>query len=308
MNSDDKRIGRNIKAIRNANNKNYLEFAEMIGISDSALQKIENGSRHPTDEIIMIISKMTNYTFNDIKYGNLDYLNKKNLYFKESVTFLSISENLEVNKMIDSYLEKMFPLLCNNKALKSVKFKTGYEMAYEIKKRDASTSTDLLRTMNDYIQTIDLFLQSINEGVDAIAYVNALSCFANYYFLFINEYLDDTVLNTLARTQISSFIDITNAAFQYQNQGLMMKRKKKFMEKYKPILTKLMRDVANSKEYYDYAYYYLWIRYSIGMLDEDEIKLDEDQMKIYSESLFECLWKMGNKYAVDLHNYIEADK
>ena len=67
MNSDDKRIGRNIKAIRNANNKNYLEFAEMIGISDSALQKIENGSRHPTDEIIMIISKMTNYAFNDIK-------------------------------------------------------------------------------------------------------------------------------------------------------------------------------------------------------------------------------------------------
>lgn len=30
MNSDDKRIGRNIKAIRNANNKNYLEFAEIM--------------------------------------------------------------------------------------------------------------------------------------------------------------------------------------------------------------------------------------------------------------------------------------
>ena len=52
MDYNDKQIGRNIKAIRNANKKDYFEFSEALGISDSLLQKIENGTRHATDEII----------------------------------------------------------------------------------------------------------------------------------------------------------------------------------------------------------------------------------------------------------------
>lgn len=303
MNSDDKRIGRNIKAIRNANNKNYLEFAEMIGISDSALQKIENGKRHATDEIIMIISRTASFSFNDIKYGDLTYLDKSGLYFGESMDFLSfVKEDGDV--LIDLFspiLKKLFPILSTEKSMKSESFRKGFQMAQKIIQGNNCATTD-------YVHTISLFLHATSEGVDAIAYVNALSCFAYYYFCSVKIVFDDKSANYLLNTQISSFADFTNGIFSSQNQGLMMKRKKEFMEKYKPILTKLMRDVANSKEYYDYAYYYLWIRYSIGMLDEDEIKLDEDQMKIYSESLFDCLWKMGNKYAVDLHNYIEADK
>jgi DNA-binding transcriptional regulator YiaG len=39
MDYNDKQIGRNIKAIRNANKKDYFEFASSINISDSLLQK-----------------------------------------------------------------------------------------------------------------------------------------------------------------------------------------------------------------------------------------------------------------------------
>ena len=38
MEYNDKQIGRNIKAIRDANKKNYLDFADAIGISDSLLE------------------------------------------------------------------------------------------------------------------------------------------------------------------------------------------------------------------------------------------------------------------------------
>ena len=297
MNSDDKRIGRNIKAIRNANNKNYLEFAEMIGISDSALQKIENGKRHATDEIIMIIAKTTNCNFNDIKYGDLTFLDKNDLYFGESMDFVSFIKECkdELNKFGSTILKTTYPILSNEKSMKSRSFRKGVQITHEKIQK-------IICTPNDYMQAIGYFLHAAEEGTDAIAYVNALSCFAYYYSSFVFLVFDDESIDYLSNAQVSSWADYTNAIFKSQNQRSVAKRKKEFMEKYKPILTKLMRDVADSKEYYDYAYYYLWIRYSIGMLDEDEIKLDEDQMKIYSESLFDCLWKMGNKYAVDLHN------
>ena len=66
MDYNDKQIGRNIKAIRNANKKNYLDFATAINISDSLLEKIENGTRHATDEIIQRVSKNTGFSFNEI--------------------------------------------------------------------------------------------------------------------------------------------------------------------------------------------------------------------------------------------------
>lgn len=302
MNSDDKRIGRNIKAIRNANNKNYLEFAEMIRISDSALQKIENGTRHATDEIIMIISKLTSCSFNDIKYGNMPF-GKNDLYFGESIDFASLikEDGDAFNKIFLPILRKEFPILSTEKSMKSESFSKGFQMTQKKIQKNTWVTTD-------YIYAINLFLQATNEGVDAIAYVNALSCFAYYYVCSVKSVLDNESTNNLLNTQVSSFVDFTNGVFSSQNQGLIMKRKKEFLERYNSILTELMRKVAKSKEYYDYAYYYLWVRYSIGMLDEDKIKLDEDQMKIHSQSLFDCLWKMGNQYAVDLHNCIEANK
>lgn len=64
---DDKKIGRNIKAIRNANKKSYIDFAEDIGISQSYLEKIENGSRSAMDHVIENISKNTGFSFQEIK-------------------------------------------------------------------------------------------------------------------------------------------------------------------------------------------------------------------------------------------------
>ena len=102
MEYNDKQIGRNIKAIRNANKKSYLDFADAIGISDSLLEKIENGTRHATDEIIQLISKSTGFSFNEIKYKDLSYLEKGELYFDEECSILYIFESV-----------KHFQALCN---------------------------------------------------------------------------------------------------------------------------------------------------------------------------------------------------
>ncbi|MBO5126097.1 MAG: helix-turn-helix transcriptional regulator, partial [Clostridia bacterium] len=67
MESNDKQIGRNIKAIRNANKNNKSDFSANIHISESLLEKIENGTRPATDKTIQLISKNTGFSFSEIK-------------------------------------------------------------------------------------------------------------------------------------------------------------------------------------------------------------------------------------------------
>ena len=66
MDCNDKQIGRNIKAIRNANKKDYYEFATAINISEDLLKKIESGGRHATDQTIQKISEITGISFSSI--------------------------------------------------------------------------------------------------------------------------------------------------------------------------------------------------------------------------------------------------
>ena len=87
MECNDKQIGRNIKALRNANNINLLDFAVEMQMSDSMLGKIETGERHATDKTIQIISEKTGFSFSDIKYSDISYLEKGELCFEDDLSF-----------------------------------------------------------------------------------------------------------------------------------------------------------------------------------------------------------------------------
>lgn len=82
--------------------------------------------------------------------------------------------------------------------------------------------------------------------------------------------------------------------------------KKSYLAKYNGFLTKYMRKLVESKEHSDYAYYFLCLRYWLGIMDERITMLDDNQMKVFGESMFDSLWKMGNKYAKALHDYLES--
>lgn len=65
-----------------------------------------------------------------------------------------------------------------------------------------------------------------------------------------------------------------------------------------------MTELNKSKNYQDFVIYYLFVRYRIGMLDNDITKLDDFQMELFSLSLLDCIAKMGNKYAIALKSFI----
>ena len=110
-------------------------------------------------------------------------------------------------------------------------------------------------------------------------------------------------MHSLSKKKITSvsdyFVEVKNSI----KPSKISDSKRDYLEKYNGFLTTYMRKLVESKQNSDYAYYFLCLRYSLGIMDEKITLIDEHQMRMFGESLFDSLWKMGNKYAKALHDY-----
>ena len=80
MENDDKRTGRNIRAIRNANKRSLPDFAGDLNVSESLLSKIENGTRTAGDDLLFQIANNAAVSYSQLKYGDLSHLEKGELF------------------------------------------------------------------------------------------------------------------------------------------------------------------------------------------------------------------------------------
>ena len=131
MDYNDKRIGRNIQAIRKANKKDVYEFATSINLSEDMLKKIECGDRHATDQTIQKVSDISGFSFNSIKYKDLSYLEKGDLYFEEDLTFGDFTEMEEYKEFSIMLLKFYFPIVEDEAAFEDTEFGAGVRIAHE---------------------------------------------------------------------------------------------------------------------------------------------------------------------------------
>lgn len=300
MQYNDKQIGRNIKAIRNANKKSCLDFADEIGISDSLLEKIENGTRHATDEIIQIISSNTCFSFSDIKYKNLSYLEKGEMHFDEDVSLGEFVETSEFSSMFSDILKLLFPLAEDEDALNNEEFSKGIAIAHKRIQPCNYSSADCIKAINHFIHASKIQLCADYSAI------NILSCFGYLYVAITQRVASEEDIETLLKKKISSISDLFFAIKTSINQNDIHKSKRLYLEKYNVFLTTYMRNLVMSERNSNFAYYYLCIRYLLGIMDENITLLDENQMRVFGESMFDSLWKMGNKYAKALHDCMES--
>jgi len=298
MKYSDKQIGRNIKAIRNANKKNYLDFADAIGISDSLLEKIENGTRPATDQVIQCISKNTGFSFNDIKYKDLSYLEKGDLYFEDDLSIADFTKECELETFSIDAIKIQFPIVEDEKALEDTEFATGIRISRDKIQSGVFTSKECIAAINHFIRAAK---KPLCADLSAI---NILSCFGYLYYATVILSVSEGKIQFLASQKITSFSDYFGAINASIDQSKMQNRKMGYLEKYNSYLTTYMRKLVESKENSDYAYYFLCLRYWLGIMDEQITLLDEHQMNLFGESMFDSLWKMGNKYATALHDYL----
>ena len=71
-------LGRNIKYYRNKRNLTQEQLAEIVGISDKNISKIENGNNYPSAETLSAIAAALNVEFyelflfdNEIRYDDM---------------------------------------------------------------------------------------------------------------------------------------------------------------------------------------------------------------------------------------------
>ena len=299
MEYSDKQIGRNIKAIRNANKKNYLDFATAINISDSLLEKIENGTRHATDVIIQRIANISGFSFSEIKYKDLSYLEKGDLYFKE---YLSIGDFAKANELETFFIDIMklqFPILEDKKSLEDNEFNAGIHIAHEKIQSWEFSSEECINAINHFIRA------EKNPICSDLSAINILSCFGYLYIANILSSIPENEVQAILKKNIASLSDYLGLFSTSKIQSKIQKNKKDYLKNYNGFLTTYMRKLAASTENSDYAYYFLCLRYLSGIMDEDITLIDANQMRVFGESMFDSLWKMGNKYAKALHEYLD---
>ena len=300
MEYNNKQIGRNIKAIRNANNKSYLDFAADIGISESLLQKIETDGRHVTDAIIQIISEKTGFPFNDIKYKDLSNLEKRELCFDEELTWTQFTEEADLLSLIVDALKYQFPIVEDEKALENEEFNMGIQIVRERIHSYVFSSGDCIKAINHFIHA-----RKTQTCADLSA-INILSCFGYLYFATVLLHIPQQKIESLIKKRISSHSDFWGATTSCVDQNVLLNSKRVYLDKYDKFLTTYMKKLASSEKNSDYAYYFLGLRYYLGIMDEKITLLDDHQMRLFGESMLDSLWKMGNKYAKALHDQIES--
>ncbi len=294
MDYDDKKVARNIKAIRNANKKSQADFANVIVYTESYLSKVEAGIKPVSDDLIHLLSKTTGFSYNEIKYGDLTYLEKGDLSFDKD---FSLFKSEDIALLGTDLYKAIFPIV-NSEEITNEDFRKGISIVYDKIQILNFTTTDCITAINYFIYA------SSDETCADYSAINILSCFGYLYLLFVM--VDPVNLKSLITKNAASLIDFFSIIKSSTNNRKQLENKKIFFEKYNSKLTKYMSRLVNTQINSDYAYYYLAIRYLFGMMDETITMMDNDQMRRFADSLLDSLRKMGNKYAKAFYDFVDG--
>lgn len=299
MENDDKRTGRNIRAIRNANKINLGDFAQNLGLSESLLSKIESGARPASDDLLFRIANYAGVSYSQIKYGDLSRLEKGELSLDDSIKIEGINDIIFED--LQEVYETIFPIVEDEASMRITDFQSGVELARESIQKLVFTGTDCITAINYFIKA------SADPLCADYSRINILSCFG---YLFVFRYKAAGLgknADRLGAEKVSSAWGYMKAYYSKIDQQLAAEKRKAFLDKYNKRMSACMYRLVESGANADYAYYYLALRYLFGMMDESITLIGEEQMALFGESMLDSLWKMGNKYAMAWHELQEED-
>lgn len=295
---DKKRIGKNIQFIRKANHISVDEFASLIFFGKDKIQHIENGSykKEDWDDIIKAVSEISGYSFNQIKFDDLSKLKKDSLYFGDKVKATEFFEVLETDNYLKELFSYMLPIIIDERSKNSKYFIDG------LNQLKIALSPNGIET--DIVDTISLFLDSYLKDNIISACVNVLSCLGYLYMCSLTDEINES---TIERIEANNYLGIASQIKLNVKNEFLSKKKKEFFSKYNNLINECSNALNKYDEYKDYLFFYISIRYQFGMFDNDEVRMNDDEMNRFGEALFDNLFNLGNKYAIALRNYIEEN-
>ena len=299
---DKKRIGENIKAIRKANGLSKGDFASLMFVSESKLDHIESGDYKADnwDEAIMSVARFSGFSFTQIKEEDLTKeISKNDLNFDENI---SLSEIVETPGFVESILEiidKIFPFESNEEALKSKHFNEGMAI---VKKLPYASYAEC-----EIDKAIECFNMAYKEDKIEAAIVNILSCLGLYFLFRVRMNPDSSNFDTMGNISSDNWASIQSEISEKLQKDNPAERKKAFLSKYGKQMDDCITALRSSKEYQDYLYYFIMNQYVNGMLDENEVKMDTEEMFSFGINLLKNLIAIKNKYALAMQEVNELE-
>ena len=298
MEYDDKRVGRNVKHIRNANGKTYLDFADDLGISDSLLQKIESGDRRISGEILSRLSEISWISPEDILYGDLGFLERGSLVFPGVFDDAACEEmNSSLLEESSEWMKVVLPVFRDGPD-GSADFRDGLEKYDRTVSRFEATAAEI-------VDAVNCFLRCLKDTGHPDAAANALICF--FYLWILMTRLNISFVPEGWNRGLRSFSDCALTAARSIDEKEKEAAERCFFDHYNPLLTGLMRSLRKSASHADFAYYYLALRYSFGVMDGRITKMSSAEHARFGRSMMHSLRMMGNPYAVRISEHFEED-
>lgn len=293
-NLDDIRIGKNIKAIKDANNLTWEEFDRHVHIGLSRLQKADSGEVSFSDEDLRNISKTTYIPFYLIKnLSNEEFIKSLGMQ-KKSRSF--ISEKM-VSEIIASYFgdikelfELCFPIIITNESLDNKAFNSAIDSLKKL----------CFINKGETIRTIELFAEAIDSGVDSdVCWLNIQSILGLHYLEYTSGFSNDYELKSSANKKFNNELDAFKYFADKRAGHLIKERKRAFFYSFKDLLGHCFNELLKSERYKEYEEFFLVMRYKFEM---DEFEMSIEERDIYFEAMMAFLIQTKNRVALKFVN------
>ncbi len=303
---DRKRIGNNIKAIREAHNcNNSIEFYEFLNrpqkLSAKTLYEMERGEyKQLSKSKIFDIARLTGQSYELIVFNDLNDILEKDLFdFDDSVHPLDIYRTLEPEEY-DDMGEILFPIFTSENAKKEDDFCAAMSL-WEEAKNDSTFDEGKLQRI------IALLEKAFEKNNLPEACANTLSILEWCFFALIVP--TDEKIKEMLLTDYDNQLDYTSrVARDLELINHATNGKKEFFERYDECLAKNMARLTKFNEYRDFLDYFLALRYANAVMDNNKAKLSDEEMFAFGVSLMQSLNLINNKYANKYHKYLESHK
>lgn len=248
--NETQRLGRNIKALRNAHGESQEKLGYAIGVEKNAISYYENGKREPSKEVIASIAKYYMVSVEELLYSDLSGLGN-----------ISVDPNI-----IWEHIDIVFPVISSELALKNNHFKKAFDLHNEVFNQLKRLNLDNVDKLSDCVDEYYEALNETNSKVESAG--NILGIF--YFFALIMQVPKffknkPSVLVRLSENdrQIRETLENPNADFIVLEEAFFDS------EEVQEILDELLPVLKKTKNWFELADYYLALRYIFSLVDND---------------------------------------
>lgn len=303
MDNIDK-IRENIKSLKDARGKTWEQFAFDLGFDNfsNLSNKIYRDKTIDT-ELLTNIANYFGMTLKELINEDFSQLEKNSLIDLTEIPL----EDFE--GVIGNYYYSFLPIVYSKKAAKNDNFKEAYDMHISFYQQLNEMDKDSPLPKMPFAETWNLYLAARKEDIIE-ASVNMLALLGyKWYCIIINSILygHDENDSLIQSSDSINLIGTLSAMSKGMETPTIQKQRKLFLDKYNGTLTNLMNTVQNSKQYYQYAYYFLAFRYGFAMMDSEITGYSIDEERSIGQQLMLYLSYMGNKYAEDYLALFDED-